>query len=54
MTYVIKVICCVCKEHYGSKSGGNVPGHESHGYCPSCFDLEMKKIKELKKETRHD
>lgn len=32
-TYEIKMVCCMCGEHYSTKPGGQTPGQESHGFC---------------------
>ena len=40
-------ICCVCKILYGRKEPLN-DDSETHGLCPECFKLEMKKIEEYR------
>lgn len=30
---MMRVVCCVCLETYGTKPG---PNAETHGFCPSC------------------
>lgn len=39
----MRQICCVCKILYGNKEPLD-DDSETHGFCPECFKLEMKKI----------
>ena len=39
----MKQICCVCKVQYGTKPPFD-NDEETHGFCPECYKLEMKKI----------
>lgn len=41
----MRQICCVCKILYGRKEP-LADDSETHGLCPECFNLEMKKIKD--------
>lgn len=40
----MNVVCAYCKIKYGEKEGEGI----SHGICPSCFEIEMKKIINIK------
>jgi hypothetical protein len=44
MSQQIKAVCSYCREVY--REGKLINGKATHGICPRCFEIEMKKIDE--------
>jgi len=42
-TYIIISVCSICNITYDVKDGKGKSGI-SHGYCPDCFEKEMRKM----------
>ena len=41
---MIHSVCCVCGLHYGDKPDGRDYVSISHGYCSTCYLIELAKI----------
>jgi len=51
--YPVEVKCCVCKIHIKwTDFTSEKPNQISHGYCESCYEIEMKKVDDYIKEER--
>lgn len=42
-------VCCICKTVFGWKEPFD-RDEETHGFCPECFEIEMKKIEALREK----
>jgi len=43
---VMTIVCCVCREEFGSRfCTPEMDGRTTHGYCTVCFDRAMEQVK---------